>query len=130
MFHLRKLEGFCSVVVYKYSCRVKLHIICICSNGLWAVRSDVRKHFVNTNRYNTQNTSQTPHVSLKRTINKQTACSTVLLEKPTAPQPVSKYEPEKSIAMCTIAQHNSWCGQPAEWGYDKTVKDPKGSGGR
>jgi len=60
------------VVVYIYSCNEKLHIICICTNGLWAVRrsvSAVRQHCVNTNRYSTQHTSYTPCVSLKRTAN-------------------------------------------------------------
>jgi len=45
-------------------------------------------------------------VRLNKTYSKQqTACSTVLLEKPTAPQPVSKYGTGRFIAVCTTAQH-------------------------
>ena len=96
-----------------YGCREKLHLICICTNGMWAVWrsvspvSAVRQHCVNTNRYNTQHRSYTPCVSLNRTADKQTACSTVLLEKPKAPQPVSKYGTGRFIAVCTIVQHFS-----------------------
>ena len=77
---------------------------------LWAVRrsvSAVRQHSVNTNRYNTQHTSYTSCVSLKHTANKQTPCSTVLLEKSTTPQSVSKYGTGRFIAVCTTAQHLS-----------------------
>ena len=70
----RKLEGFYNGVVYTYSCREKLHINCICSNGVWAMRSSesavsvvsaVRKHCANTNRYNTtqHNTQATRRAS-------------------------------------------------------------------
>ena len=53
-------------MVYTYGCGEKLQIICICTDGVWVVRSCdsavsvVRKHCVNTNRYNTtqHNTSQ------------------------------------------------------------------------
>jgi len=68
-----KLEKGFNEVVYTYSCREKSHIICICTNGLWAVRSSlsvvsaVMQHCMNTNRYNTQHTGYTPRVSLKRT---------------------------------------------------------------
>ena len=51
-----KLERFYNVVVYTYGCREKLQIICICTDGLWAVRncvSAVRKYCVNRNRHNT-----------------------------------------------------------------------------
>jgi len=109
----RKLLICYNGVVYTYSCSQKLHIICICSNGMWAVRSSVRAvrhHCVNTNRYNTQHTSYTPCVSLKRTANKQTPCSTVLLEKSTTPQSVGKYGTGWFIAVCTTAQHLSLSG--------------------
>jgi hypothetical protein len=62
-------------VVYIYSCKEKLHKIFICTSGMWAMRrsvsavSAVRQHCVNTNRYNTQHTSYTPCISLKRTAN-------------------------------------------------------------
>jgi len=68
----RKLLIYYNGVVYTNSCSQKLHIFCICSNGMWAVRhslSAVRQHCVNTNRYNTRHTSYTPCVSLKRTAN-------------------------------------------------------------
>ena len=60
-----------------YGCREKLHLICICTNGMWAVWRSVsavsalKQHCVNTNLYNTQHTSYTPCVSLKRTANRQ-----------------------------------------------------------
>ena len=73
---------------------------------MWAVRSSVsavtavKKHSVNTDRYNAQHTSYTPCVSLKQ----QTACSTVLLGKPKAPHPISKCGTGRFIAICTTAQ--------------------------
>jgi len=159
-----KLERFYNVVVYTYGCREKLQIICICTDGLWAVRncvSAVRKYCVNRNRHNTTqhntnryNTTQhksvqhntTQHKSVQHNTtqigttqhnttqqtqqdttqhnttqhntthklyamrltktysNQQTTCSTVLLGKPTAPQPVSKCVTGRFIAVCTTAQ--------------------------
>jgi len=74
-----------------------------------AVRSSVsavRKHCVNTNRYKTTHKLYTMH--LTRTYSKQqTPRSTVLLEKPTAPQPVIIYGTGRFIAVCTTDQHLS-----------------------
>jgi hypothetical protein len=64
-------------VVYTYSCREKLHIIFICTNGLWAVRSsvsavcDVRKHCANKNRYNTTHKAirSASHQNVQQTTN-------------------------------------------------------------
>jgi hypothetical protein len=79
------------------------------------------KHKPNAERISETNNKQT---------NELTASSTVLLEKPTAPQPVGKYGTENFIAVCPTAQHNSSCEQSAEWGCNKTVKERKVSGGR
>ena len=60
----RKIVRFYNGV---YSFSEKLHIICICTNGLWVVRcsvSAVMQHCMHTNRYNTQHTIYMPCVSL------------------------------------------------------------------
>ena len=109
------LEGFYIGVIYTYNCRDKLHIFCICTNGVCVLRSSVsalsyvsavREHCANTNRYNT--TQKLYAVRLTKTYSKQqTSCSTVLQEKPSDPQPVSKYGTGMFIAVCTKAQHSS-----------------------
>ena len=98
-------------VVYTYSCSQKLHIICICSNGMWAVRSSVsavRQHCVNTNRYNTQHTSYTPCVSLKLTANNKLHAAQCFWSSQQLHSQSSNMEQEGSLP---------WAQQPSTFSY-------------